>query len=263
MSREQLGSEEREDIPFEIRVLGSDIHLPYSLPNGKSRVPVKKEAGTRLTHKGEMKMNTKLNALCLGGLFALTFFMTKPVMADEWNKRTEFEFSGPVEIPGKTLAPGKYVFELEDSQSDRQIVQIFSKDSDGNESLVTTILAIPDYVTKTPDKPIINFEERPSGTPEAVHNWFYPGDNAGWAFVYPKGQNLEASANTTPAPAPVTTAAAPRLPSTPEVQEQAPAPQIQDQSPAPKTAAVKEEVVIAQNDAPALEPTQDADTEGS
>ena len=41
--------------------------------------------------------------------------MTKPVMADEWNKRTEFQFSAPVEIPGKTLAPGKYVFELADS----------------------------------------------------------------------------------------------------------------------------------------------------
>ena len=199
-------------------------------------------------------MNNKLNALCLGALLGMTFFMTKPVMADEWNKRTEFQFSGPVEIPGKTLAPGKYVFELEDSQSDRQIVQIFSKDSDGNERLVTTVLAIPDYVTKTPDKPIINFEERAAGTPEAVHNWFYPGDNAGWAFVYPKGQSLDASANTTPAPAPVTTAAAPSLPSTPEVQEQAPA---------PKAAAVDEEVVIAQNDAPALEPIPDADTQGS
>jgi hypothetical protein len=155
------------------------------------------------------------------------------------------------------------VFELEDSQSDRQIVQIFSKDSDGNERLVTTVLAIPDYITKTPDKPIINFEERSAGTPEAVHNWFYPGDNAGWAFVYPKGQNLDASANTTPAPAPVTTAAAPSLPSTPEVQEQAPAPQVQEQEPAPKAAAVDEEVIIAQNDAPALDPTPDADTQGS
>ncbi len=31
------------------------------------------------------------------------------------------------------------------------------------------ILAIPDYVSNTPDKPIIHFEERPSGTPEAIH----------------------------------------------------------------------------------------------
>ena len=48
------------------------------------------------------------------------------------------------------LAAGKYVFELVDSESDRNIVQIFSEDADGNESLVTTVLAIPDYMTETP-----------------------------------------------------------------------------------------------------------------
>ena len=31
-----------------------------------------------------------------------------------------------------------------------------------------------------------------SGSPEAIHSWFYPGDNTGWEFVYPKEQNLEA-----------------------------------------------------------------------
>ena len=119
-------------------------------------------------------------------------------------RRTEFQFSGPVEIPGKVLAPGKYVFQLVDSESDRNIVQVFSEDSNGKESLVATLLAIPDYMSETPDKPIIHFEERPSGTPEAIHSWFYPGENTGWEFVYPKGETLETSANTTPAPAPVT-----------------------------------------------------------
>ena len=32
-----------------------------------------------------------------------------------------------------------------DSQSDRNIVQVFSKDSNGNESLIAILLAIPDY----------------------------------------------------------------------------------------------------------------------
>ena len=205
-------------------------------------------------------MKNKLNALCLGGLLALTFVMTKPVMADEWNKRTEFEFSAPVEIPGKTLVPGKYVFELEDSQSDRHIVQIFSKDSDGNESLVTTLLAIPDYVTTTPDKPIINFEERPAGSPAAVHNWFYPGDNAGWAFVYPKEQSPEASASVTPAaatvavPASAATAAAPSLP---------PAPEVQEQKQAPEAAAVEEEVMVAQDENLVPPTAQDTDTQSA
>jgi hypothetical protein len=131
-------------------------------------------------------MNSKLNAICAGALMAVTFFATKPVMADEWNKKTEFQFSEPVAIPGKVLPAGKYVFQLANSESDRNIVQVFSEDSNGKESLVTTLLAIPDHIADTPDKPIVQFEERPSGTPEAIHAWFYPGDNTGWEFVYPK-----------------------------------------------------------------------------
>ena len=47
--------------------------------------------------------------------------------ADEWNKKTIVTFSGPVEIPGQVLQPGSYVFKLADSQSDRNIVQVFNK----------------------------------------------------------------------------------------------------------------------------------------
>src|SRR5437899_3031482 len=171
-------------------------------------------------------MNIKLKALWLGGSLALSVFFTKPILADEWNKKTEFQFSAPVQIPGKVLAAGKYVFQLAESESDRNIVQVFSEDSNGNESLVATVLVIPDYMLKTPDKSIINFEERQSGTPQAIHSWFYPGDNTGWEFVYPKGESLESSANTTPGPAPVETAAAappaapPALPPAPQVQEE-------------------------------------------
>ena len=128
-----------------------------------------------------------MKALCLTGSLALSLFATKPAMADEMNKRTEFQFSESVHIPGKVLTPGKYVFELSNDQSDRNIVQVFSEDSNGNLSLVENVLTIPDYTLNTPDKPIVRFDERPSGTPEAIHSWFYPGDNTGWEFVYPKG----------------------------------------------------------------------------
>ena len=133
-------------------------------------------------------MNIKLNALCLGFSLALTSFLAQPVMADEWNKKTEFQFSGPVQIPGKVLAPGKYVFQLVDNDANRNIVQVFSEDSNGKESLVATLMAIPEYMQNTPDKPIVHFDERPAGTPEAIHSWFYPGENTGWEFVYPNTQ---------------------------------------------------------------------------
>ena len=131
-------------------------------------------------------MSSKLNAASLGGLLALSFLVTKPMMADAWNKKTEFQFSAPVEIPGKVLTPGKYVFELADGQTDRSVVHVFSEDSTGNESLIATIIAIPDRTLNIPDHPMVHFEERQSDGPEAIRSWFYPGENTGWKFVYPK-----------------------------------------------------------------------------
>src|SRR5246500_532324 len=62
-----------------------------------------------------------------------------------------------------------------------------------------TIMAIPDYRMQAPDKTIISFNERPSGQPEALKAWFYPGDNYGVEFVYPKQRATElAQANQQP-----------------------------------------------------------------
>ena len=59
--------------------------------------------------------------------------------------------------------------------------------------------AIPDYRLKPSDKPIITFEERAAGSPEAVKAWFYPGENYGHDFVYPKAKAVElAKANKQP-----------------------------------------------------------------
>jgi hypothetical protein len=105
--------------------------------------------------------------------------------ADEWNKETVLTFNKPIEIPGKVLPAGTYVFKLADSQSDRDIVQISSKDQ---KHLLATILAIPDYRAEPTDKTVVTFEERLSGSPEALHSWFYPGDTDGIEFVYPKSE---------------------------------------------------------------------------
>ena len=104
-------------------------------------------------------MKITFDALWLGASLALMAAMVTPVRADEWNKETRLEFNAPVEVPGKVLTPGKYVFKLADSDSDRNIVQIFSEDANGAQKLVATILAIPDYREETPDKTIIQFED--------------------------------------------------------------------------------------------------------
>ena len=116
--------------------------------------------------------------------------------AGEWNKKTIFTFNEPVEVPGAVLPAGKYVFKLADSDSDRDIVQVFNADES---KIFATILAIPDYRMKTPDKTIVTFDERPKDSPEAVRAWFYPGDNYGIEFVYPKERaTVLAKANNRP-----------------------------------------------------------------
>ena len=129
-------------------------------------------------------MNIRLNALLLGSSLALSIFTTTPAMADDFNKKIELQFSEPVQIPGHVLAPGKYVFGLVESTVDPNTVQVFSMDSDGHQSLVATFFAIPDYTLNTPDKAVIHFEERKSGTPEAIHSGFTPVTiQAGSSFI--------------------------------------------------------------------------------
>lgn len=119
--------------------------------------------------------------------------------ADEWNQKTTMTFSAPVEIPGVhqkgwgVLPAGTYVFKLLDSQSDRHIVQIFNQDET---QVIATILAIPNYRLKATGKTVVTFRERPAGEPEALRAWFFPGENFGQEFVYPKARAVELAKET-------------------------------------------------------------------
>jgi hypothetical protein len=116
------------------------------------------------------------------GLLAV---MLPTAKADEANQKTVVTFSEPVEIPGRVLPIGTYVFKLVDSEENRDIVQVYNKDEN---HLYGTFLTIPDYHLQPAGKTIISFDERPAGEPEALKAWFYPGDNYGHEFVYPKSR---------------------------------------------------------------------------
>jgi hypothetical protein len=125
-------------------------------------------------------MNYKYRTLAVALLAATT--MLPSARAEDWNKESTVTFTAPVQIPSQVLSPGSYVFKLADSQSDRRVVQIFTEDQS---KLVATVEAIPAYRLKPTGETLITFEERSTGTPEAVKRWFYPGDQTGVAFVYP------------------------------------------------------------------------------
>jgi hypothetical protein len=102
-----------------------------------------------------------------------------------FNRTTYLTFSTPVELPGITLPAGTYTFRLSDSNSDRHIVQVLDKDA---AKLHTTILAIPAKRLHVSDDTVVTFHEQPAEATPAVRFWYYPGDNIGQEFAYPKAQ---------------------------------------------------------------------------
>ena len=87
-----------------------------------------------------------------------------------------------------SFLPSPYVFKLLESLSNRHIVQIFNQDQT---HIYATILAIPNWRLDVTDKTVITFGERAAGDPQAIRSWFYPGDNFGQEFVYPKRRAVE------------------------------------------------------------------------
>jgi hypothetical protein len=128
-----------------------------------------------------MMSTWKTVTLALGIVVASVQF-TPTAKADEWNKQTTMTFTNPVEVPGRVLLPGSYTFKLADSEANRQLVEIYNN---SNDHLVTTVMAAPDYRLDTPSKTVLTFSEGKKDSPEAIHEWFYPGDNAGLEFIYP------------------------------------------------------------------------------
>lgn len=113
--------------------------------------------------------------------------------ADQWNKKTVVTFNRPVELPGVVLPAGTYVLKLLESPADRHIVQVFNEDET---KIFTTVLAIPNYRLEPTGETVLRFAERPPGLPEALRAWFYPGDNFGQEFVYPKANATALAAET-------------------------------------------------------------------
>jgi hypothetical protein len=115
--------------------------------------------------------------------FAAMAALAPIAMADQWDKKTILTTNEAIQLPNVVLQQGSYTFKLLDSQSDRHIVQVFDKDG---MHLITTILAIPNYRLQPTGKSAFTFWEVPAGQPPALRAWFYPGDNFGQEFAYPK-----------------------------------------------------------------------------
>jgi hypothetical protein len=136
-----------------------------------------------------------LNAFAAASCLGLASLVLAPsASADQWNKKTIITVNESIQVPGKVLQPGKYVMKLLDSPSNRHIVQIFNERED---QLQTTVLAIPNYRLQPTGDTEFQWWETPAGQPRALRAWFYPGDNFGQEFAYPKSEAVRIAATAT------------------------------------------------------------------
>jgi len=179
-------------------------------------------------------------AAIAAGIFAFN------AKADEWDKKTVLTVDTPIQVKDTLLEPGKYVFVLMRSDSDRHIVQIFNADQT---HLINTILAIPNERLEPTGHSQFTFYETPAGKARAMRAWFYPGDNFGQEFPYPKHlRDVTVASNTTTTNTSETTTQAEAQPpaqqetmtqqqATQEEQPAAPAQEMAQTTPPPEPAA--------------------------
>jgi len=183
--------------------------------------------------------------VAMSGIGLAMGFAAISAQADQWDKKTVLTIDQPMQVRETLLEPGQYVFKLLNSSSDRHIVQIYNADQT---HLINTIMAIPDYRVQVTGKSRFAMWETPAGSVNALRSWYYPGDNFGQEFPYPKHlqqiaqvqtteRTIVAQAEPVPEPAPQTQAAAPEPPKDQPVeiaQNTPPPPPVTPEQPAPQ-----------------------------
>jgi hypothetical protein len=123
-------------------------------------------------------------SFAIAAIAAFCTFWPGNARAQSPDKKTVLTFSQPVEIPNLVLPAGTYVFKRADSATPN-LVQILNADES---RVFATLITASDYRRQASDETVITFEERPNGSPKAIKDWFYPGDNSGEEFLYPTQQ---------------------------------------------------------------------------
>jgi hypothetical protein len=122
--------------------------------------------------------------IALGLLIALGMFFELTAHADEMNESTKITFSAPVQVPGRVLPAGSYLFEQAEPNGNPDVIQISNADR-------TVLYAIVQTAStgrkEASGDTAITLAEPDSGNPVLV-KWFYPGRAIGHEFLYPKQQ---------------------------------------------------------------------------
>ena len=132
-----------------------------------------------------MKINKA--ALLIAFAIASVLFLEVAARADEADQSTKITFNQAIEIPGKILPAGTYVFKLV-SPDDLSVVEILSADGTRTYATLQTIAADRRHPT---GHTVVILAEQPDGKPETLLQWFYPGNTIGHELVYSKQEEQQ------------------------------------------------------------------------
>lgn len=123
----------------------------------------------------------KRNLLAVAVALVLAGALVPRAKADADDKAIQFSVSGPVEVPGLVLEPGRYQINLMGDGSD--VAEIWSADGSEFYGFFDTE---PATRTHMPTEARIVLEGSGKKAPKRIEEWFYPGDDQGNKFLYPK-----------------------------------------------------------------------------
>jgi len=128
-------------------------------------------------------MIKRTTSVLAGLALALALFAAAPAShADEKNQATQFTFDRDVRIPGMILPAGTYWFQVLDSPSSKNIIQIFNFD---RSELVTTVMTFSAERAEPHGKTILTLTDTEGrNAPPTMLTWFYPGRTIGHQFAY-------------------------------------------------------------------------------
>src|SRR5579859_2957204 len=107
--------------------------------------------------------------IAIGMVIAFALFFEFAAHADETDQATVITFSQPVQIPGKVLPAGSYLFKLAESDSDLNVVQIFSAD---RTTLYATLQTVSADRLEPTGHTVVALAEQGAGQPEVLLKWF-------------------------------------------------------------------------------------------
>jgi hypothetical protein len=122
----------------------------------------------------------------VAGLAVVSTLSVSPARADLANQASKLTFNQPIEVPGMVLPSGTYLFQRD--RDDLNVVRIFNADGT---HLYTTIQTISAVRLEPTGDTVVTLAERPAGTPVALVKWFYPGNDIGHEFVFPKHEEQQ------------------------------------------------------------------------